>query len=110
MKYLAGLIILLALIVFSCAACSQGYMTSKKVKKLIEQELSVGDSQQKIENFLKKHNVDFSYRERFERYSCIIRNPRNYKNKDYHAIVIYIYVDDEMSFVSSEVRDSYTFL
>lgn len=85
-------------------------MTSSKVNALISAKLQIGDPPAKIESFLKKHNIRYTFDDFSKRYQCIIRDPSPYKPKGYHSIVIYVYVDDNKSYKSAVVRDSYTII
>ena len=93
---------------FLIPACGkENKMTAKKIRSIINQELSVKDSSQDIEGFLESMKITYSYDKYNNRYQCIIRDPSG-KIIGYHSIVIYINVDEQKRYVSSEVFDSYT--
>lgn len=79
-------------------------MSSKHVRSIIDDELSLKDTSQEIENFLNSKGITYSYDKYNRRYQCIVRD----KDVGKHSIVIYINVDEEKRYVSSEVFDSYT--
>jgi len=108
MKYLTKMVFFLSVVFAANSGCAEHMMTSGKVEKLISEKLVVGDSESRIEDFLKDHDIAFSYDDFNNRYQCIIRDPSPSKPKGYHSIVIYIYVDDSKTFQRAEVRDSYT--
>ncbi len=85
-------------------------ITSVKIEKLIDEKLEVGDSVVKIEEFLEKNEIAFSFDDFSNHYQCIIRDPSPNKPAGYHSIVIYIYVDANKTFKNAEARDSYTAL
>ena len=78
-----------------------------EVRTVITNELRAGSTSEKIENFLNKYEINFSYDEFAERYQGIIRNVSNNKEID-QSVIIYIYVDKQKQFKSSEVTDSFT--
>lgn len=78
-----------------------------EVRELIASELRVGSTSEEIEAFFNKHEIDFSYDRFSERYQGIIRNVSDNKEVD-QAVTIYIYVDKQKQFKSSEVNDSFT--
>ena len=80
-----------------------------EVRGLIANELSVGTSSYEVEAFFRRHNIGFSFNRFDQRYQAIIRDVDDSWIVD-QAVVIHIYVDEEKSFVSSEVRDSFTAL
>ena len=77
------------------------------VRVLIANDLRVGSTSSEIENFLKRNKINYSYDRFSKRYQGIIRDVSDNKNID-QAVTIYIFVDEEKSFKSSEVRDSFT--
>lgn len=80
-----------------------------EVRELIANELNVGASSYEVEAFFKRHNIGYSFNRFDQRYQAIIRDVDDSWIVD-QAVVIHIYVDEEKSFVSSEVRDSFTAL
>lgn len=82
---------------------------SEEVKQLITDELYVGASSDVIETFFKKHNITYSYNRFSVRYNAIIRDVSSDPKVD-QAVSIYIYLDDEKQFKSSEVRNTFTSL
>ena len=82
---------------------------AEEIRELIANELKEGTSAVEIEEFFKRHQVGYSYNEYFQRYKGIIRDVDNSRVVD-QDILIYIYVDKEKSFVSSEVHDIFTAL
>lgn len=108
MKSSNGFLLSLTALAISAGACSEGARTSVKVvEAMINSELPVGSSSQQIEQFFQKHGLPFSYDRFSKRYNSIIRNVSPQPNTD-HAIVIYLYVDDEGKFTRAEIRDSFT--
>ena len=79
---------------------------AEEIRQLIASELRVGSTADDIESFFKKHNITYSYDEFSARYQAVMRNVTKTEKMD-HAIVIYIYVDKNMSFKSSELNDSF---
>jgi hypothetical protein len=77
------------------------------VRVLIAKELKVGSPFIEIEGFFQRHKIIYSYDRFSKRYQGIIRNVGNNKNID-QAVTIYIYVDEEKSFTSSDVDNSFT--
>ena len=69
----------------------------------------MGASSYEVEAFFKRHNIGYSYDRFYQRYQAIIRDVDDSWIVD-QAVIIYVYVDEEKSFVSSEVRDSFTAL
>lgn len=68
------------------------------------QMLDVGDGAQKIESALTSLDISYSW-DRFQnRYQGIIRHP----SSSFHAITIYVYVDEQRNFKAVEVNDSFT--
>ena len=82
---------------------------AEEVRGLIAIELKVGASSHDIEEFFKRHKIGYSYDRFAHRYQGIIRSVDDSRIVD-QAVLIYIYVDEEKVFVSSEVRDSFTAL
>ena len=82
---------------------------AEEVRGLIASELEVGASSTEIEAFFKRHQIGNSYNRFDQRYKGIIRDVNDSRIVD-QAVVVHIYVDEDKSFVSSEVRDSFTFL
>ena len=82
-------------------------MSSEHVRSVIDEELSLKDTSQEIENFLNSKGIMYSYDKYNSRYQCIIRDPSG-KERGQHSIVIYINVDDKKRYVGSKVFDSYT--
>ena len=110
MKHLAKLLFVLSMTLTANIGCAEQVTTSEKVKKLIDDNLEIGDSAVRIEEFLTESEITFSFDNFSNRYQCIIRDPSENKPKGYHSIVIYIYVNTNKSFKSAEVKDSYTAL
>ncbi|GAA1996600.1 hypothetical protein GCM10009754_88500 [Amycolatopsis minnesotensis] len=77
-----------------------------EVELMIAEELKVGATAEEIEEFFEKHDITHSYDEFSQRYQAIIRDvPRS--SKANHAIIIYIYVNDQMRLQEYEVEDSF---
>lgn len=77
-----------------------------EVKRMMAKELKVGSTANEIEEFFTKHNITHSYDEFSQRYQAIIRDIPG-SSKANHAIVIYVYVNDEMKLQEYEVEDSF---
>ena len=82
---------------------------TEEVRVLIANELEAGASSHEIEEFFERHQIGYSYDRFFHRYQGIIRDVDDSRVVD-QAVLIYIYVDEEKSFTSSEVSDSFTAL
>ncbi len=80
---------------------------AEEVRKLISNELKVGASSVEIEGFFQRHQVGYSYNKYFKRYKGIIRDVDNSRVVD-QDVLIYIYVDEDKLFTSSEVQDIFT--
>ena len=80
--------------------------TPHEVVSKINNGLKQGDSSQTIEEYLASQKLDASYDGFSSRYQGIIRHP----NSNFHAIVFYINVDKNKTFVNVEAHDSYTFI
>lgn len=59
-----------------------------------------------IESYLNSKNILFTYDKYANRYQGIIRD----QDSDFHAITIYIVLDNQKKYVKVEVNDSYTSL
>jgi hypothetical protein len=81
-------------------------ITPQEVEAKINASLKVGDSSEIIEAYFKQEGLGFSYDKHESRYQSIIRHPKS----DFHAIIIYIYIDNQKGFLKAEAHDSYTFL
>ncbi len=82
---------------------------AEEVRGLIANELNVGSSTHEIEEFFIRHKIDYSYDRFAHRYQGIIRDVDDSRVID-QAVIVHIYVDEENSFSSSEVSDSFTAL
>lgn len=110
MRVLAKAMFFILVALTLSTGCSANMVTSKKIEKLISENLEPGDPFDTIEEFLRGQNLSFTYDRFSSRYSSIIRDPAWYKPKGYHSIVIHIYVDENKAFQRAEVRDSYTLI
>ena len=81
-------------------------VTPAEVTSEINAQLKSGDSAFKIEDYFKSKGLSASFDAYSNRYQSIIRHP----DSNFHAITIYIYVDNDKNFKSVEANDSYTFL
>ena len=81
-------------------------ISPQEVQTSIEAALSLGDDRSKIESYFEEQGLPFSYDRFSSRYQSIIRHP----DSNFHAIVIYVNVDEEQRFLSAEAHDSYTAL
>lgn len=79
-------------------------MTPSEVVTQIEASLRPGDSSEKIEAYFTQQELSASFDRSQQRYQSIIRHPES----NYHAIVVYVYVDKERRFTRAEANDSYT--
>lgn len=80
--------------------------TAAELSKSIDLELTVGGNKDSIEEFLKKHNIKYSYDRFAGRFQGIIRSEERGWNIDC-AVVAYIYVDNEGRYLKSEFVASY---
>ena len=74
------------------------------LEKKFNLEVKKGDSTEKIEAALNKLNINFSWDKYSGRYHGIIRHP----NTNFHAIVVYIYLDRSNGFSKIDIHDSFT--
>lgn len=81
-------------------------ITPKEVEEKINLSLTPGDDAGKIEAYFKNEGLGLSYDKFQNRYQSIIRHP----DSNFHAITIYVYVDESKKIVRVEANDSYTFL
>ena len=79
-------------------------ITPQEVESEINKVLSPGDSAEAIEAFFAKKGWSLSYDQYQNRYQSTIRHPES----NYHAISIYLYVDDEKCFLRVEAKNTYT--
>ena len=79
---------------------------SRETRKLVEDNLQVGDSAARIEDFLAKHFGGGTYNRFANKYQAIIRDVAH-DPKLKQVVVIYIFVDDTRSFVRAEVFDAF---
>ena len=96
-----------AFILLSASACACGPtldVTPSEVVSQIEASLGPGDNSEKIEAYFAEQELGASFDRFNQRYQSIIRHP----DSNYHAIVIYVYVDKEHRFTRAEANDSYT--
>lgn len=80
---------------------------AEQTKRLIANELAVGDNSDSIEAFFQKHNIIYSYDRFARRYQAIIRNVSSDPRVD-QSVLVDIYVDDMRRFQRAEVHDSFT--
>ncbi len=85
-------------------ACPQ---KREEIKTVVALELSLKSDDHAIQEFLRKYQIVFSFDHFVNRYQGIIRDIKNPPGIDC-AVVVYIYVDKERKFLSSEVVASYT--
>jgi hypothetical protein len=87
------------------AGCREGeQVTVETVKAMIQEELPVGASSADIEKFLEKHGLQYTF-DKYHNppgYSSIIRNVSKYI-LGHKSILIFLYVDEQGRFTSSEV-------
>ncbi|MBY5922262.1 hypothetical protein [Ferrimonas balearica] len=99
------LAVLALIFVSSCGR--EEMMGVDEINEAIGNNLSAGDAAERIESFLISKEIDFTYDKYSRRYQCIKRS-NSENDKIESAIIIYIYVDSNKRFVSSEVIESYT--
>jgi len=80
--------------------------TPREVEEKINSYLKTGDGAEKIEAYFKKEGLEVSYDRFSNRYQSIIRHSES----NFHAITIYVYVDENKKFIRVESDNSYTFL
>ncbi len=95
---------LFAPLLFLVAACGE-QTNAADVKVKLESALEPGADQANIEAYLQSENLPFSYDEFRSRYQSIIRDSGTFID---HAVVIYVYVDENRRFLRVETHDSYT--
>ena len=101
----AATITVLILLTASSGGCVPTLdVTPSEVLDRIESSLRPGDNAEKIEAYFDQQQLDASFDRFNQRYQSIIRHPKS----NYHAIVIYIYVDEERRFTRAEAKNSYT--
>jgi hypothetical protein len=109
-RKLAGTVLLGTL----CSGCgpedSGGVTSSKGIASAIEGKLSPGDDRSLIERVTAELGARCSLDTFNRRYQCIIRDPNPELPIGYHAISIYLYLDEQNRFLRSEVRDSYSMI
>ena len=80
---------------------------AEEIKKLIASELHIGAEESIIEAFFERHGISYSY-DRFNvRYQATVRNVSSDPCVD-QSVSIYIYVDEDKNFLSSEVINTFT--
>ena len=79
-------------------------VTTAEVLNQIEASLGPGDSSERIEAYFAQRGLGASFDRFQQRYQSIIRHP----DSNYHAIVIYVYVDEDRRFTRAEAYDTYT--
>ncbi len=81
-------------------------ITPEEVEEKINSTLKPGDSAEKIEAYFEKEGLGSSYDRFLNRYQSIIRHPES----NFHAITIYVYVDENKRFIRIQADDVYAFL
>ena len=95
-------LILIAATLFGCGPKLDA--SSDEIQVQFEAALSPGDSASTIESYFAKRGLDATFDEFADRYQSTIRHPES----DFHAISIYVNVDNNQQFVGVEAHDSYT--
>ena len=91
---------------FEMAACNR---VADQLALDAKQELIVGDSAVKVENFLNARSIQFSYDEFQGRYQGNVRNI--YKPSFFDgAVSVYIKLDSNGKYLSAEFQPTFTFL
>ena len=104
LKKYKSLLLIFSMIFFT--GCSEGIKSESEVKKIIENNLTVGDSKSKIEMFLEKQNWAYEYDNNLNMFQA--RNMKEDEYPDsYGRNVIYIYTDEEHRFLNFEVQKIY---
>jgi len=75
-----------------------------QVEAQFEAALNPGDSASAIEAYFATQGLEATYDKHSDRYQSIIRHP----DSNFHAISIYVNVDEQQRFAGVEARDSYT--
>jgi hypothetical protein len=106
MRYIYRTAWLLATL-FAIGACNVGEeskeMQRADVEAIVNRELEQGDSRAEIEAFLNRHGIKYTFDDYMKRYQCLISDT----GRSYHAIRIYIYIDERDLFKEADIRDLY---
>jgi len=100
------LFVLLFLVVFLAQGCHGGCLNANEVKNMLNEKLKVGDPREKAEEILREFDISFSYDKFSKRYQSTIINKE--KCDPYHAISLYIDIDEKGLISKIDVFDSYT--
>ena len=103
-RQIAGILLIAVAFLIGCFRTLD--VTPADVEKQINAALKPGDSAETIEQYFSGRGLGYSYNKRESRYKSIIRHP----DSNFHAIVIYVWVDKQKKFVKAEAHNSYTFL
>lgn len=106
MIFRRNVIALLTVVVFTVGCFPTLDVTPVEVERQFRVALKPGDSAEVIEQYLHGRGLTGSYDNYQSRYQSIIRHP----DSEFHAIVIYIFVDKQKKLIKVEANDSYTFL
>lgn len=98
---------LLVPIIFSLAACCPD-LDKEKIKAMLNKELHVGDSREKIETVLKNNNIKFGYDGVYEhKYYSSIRS-KNCFNPFDKSVDVEVYLDKSDLLSKININYSYT--
>jgi hypothetical protein len=101
-RFLSTIVLALALV-----GCSDASDVTKAddVEKQLNATLKVGASINEVESTLGRLNIEHSFDKYASRYQGIIRNTGGPMD---HAVVVYVYMDDNGKLTMVETHDSYT--
>lgn len=94
---------LFALALVGCADANDA-IKAKEVQANLESSLAIGASRNEVEAVLGRLNIDHSYDKYASRYQGIIRNAGGPMD---HAIVVYVYMNQDGKLTRVEAHDSY---
>lgn len=113
MKIFSCLMVLLIIFILGCEKMEVPNRCRQKVEELTAAskiELQAGSSDMLIKSFLERHKINYSYDRFNNRYQGIIRKidgDRKFK-ENICDVVVYINLNDDKSYLSSEFLESYT--
>ena len=107
LKIIILFFLLLALLTPFLTACNTGCLDvkEKEVKKLLNSNLSIGDSREQVEIALKNIDIEFSYDKYSNRYQATIWDERC---GPYQALSVYIVLNESEKVSDIKVFKSYT--
>ncbi len=77
-----------------------------ELREQFNSKVKRGDDPEIIEKTLKELGVGYSWDRFLDRYQGIIRHP----NSDFHAITVFVYLDESGKYKDIEINDSFTAL